>query len=590
MSDEKSKKDRTEGPKKSTVVVVTVSIVAALLAAFIGGLLLDPSAHHFHAAISEVVERYSVDLPQLDMAEWNVNNYVSGLFESSRRIFESRDFQVGRELAAKGYKPKHPVILLPGLVTTGLESWTTTEEDESFFRQRLWGTSSMFRAIMTDKKKWIRQMTLDPVTGLDGKGIRVRAAEGLDAASYFAAGYWVWNRIIQNLAAVGYDLDMMYLASYDWRLSMSNLEERDHYFSKLKDRFEQNLRIHGAKSVLVTHSMGGTVGYYFLKWVENNAGADWVDKHVEALTLVASTMLGVPKSMAALMTGEMRETVDVPDALERVLEMFLGADERAPLFRSWAGSASLIPKGGETIWGNLTWAPDDFPGTNRTFGSFFDYKTENATESMDLTKSIDWLLEHAPETYRNMLASNYSFGFERDPRKIARNNKDQTKWTNPLETSLPNAPNMKIFCIYGYGLPTERGYYMRHNDQPEQTHRHSRIDTSVVSDEGAYNVTAGCKDGDGDGTVTLVSLGGMCTGGWKQRRYNPGNSPLTVHEILHEPDALDLRGGEKTGQHVDILGSRDVNEAIVKIATGNGDDVGDLFVSPIREYSSRINW
>ena len=143
-------------------------------------------------------------------------------------------------------------------------------------------------------------MSLEPVTGLDPEGIRVRAAEGLDAASYFAAGYWIWNKVIQNLAAVGYDMNMLTLAAYDWRLSFPNLERRDRFFSRLRNMFELNLQLHGKKSVLLAHSMGGNVAFYFLKWVEHEAGEGWVDKHVEGITLIAGSMLGVPKAMSAL--------------------------------------------------------------------------------------------------------------------------------------------------------------------------------------------------------------------------------------------------------------------------------------------------
>lgn len=41
-------------------------------------------------------------------------------------------------------------------------------------------------------------------------------------------------KIIENLATVNYDTNNLYLAPYDWRLSMWNLEERDGYFSRLK--------------------------------------------------------------------------------------------------------------------------------------------------------------------------------------------------------------------------------------------------------------------------------------------------------------------------------------------------------------------
>lgn len=35
-------------------------------------------------------------------------------------------------------------------------------------------------------------MMLDPVTGLDPLGSKIRAAEGIDAASSLIQGYWIW--------------------------------------------------------------------------------------------------------------------------------------------------------------------------------------------------------------------------------------------------------------------------------------------------------------------------------------------------------------------------------------------------------------
>ncbi|GAA0169093.1 hypothetical protein LIER_23649 [Lithospermum erythrorhizon] len=36
-------------------------------------------------------------------------------------------------------------------------------------------------------------------------------------------------------------------------------------------------------------------------------------------------------------------------------------------------------------------------------------------------------------------------------------------WSNPLETKLPNAPDMEIFSLYGVGIPTERAYIYKLN-------------------------------------------------------------------------------------------------------------------------------
>ena len=57
-----------------------------------------------------------------------------------------------------------------------------------------------------------------------------------------------------------------------------------------------------------------------------------------------------------------------------------------------------------------------------------------------------------------MLAANFSYGIEKDEKKLKANDRDHTKWTNPLESRLPNAPSMKFFCVYGHGKDTEVGF------------------------------------------------------------------------------------------------------------------------------------
>lgn len=50
----------------------------------------------------------------------------------------------------------------------------------------------MISQVTFNKEKWISAMMLDPVTGLDPPNVKVRAAEGIDAASSFVQGYWIW--------------------------------------------------------------------------------------------------------------------------------------------------------------------------------------------------------------------------------------------------------------------------------------------------------------------------------------------------------------------------------------------------------------
>jgi len=119
----------------------------------------------------------------------------------------------------------------------------------------------MVSQVTFNKERWMASLLLDPVTGLDPPGVKVRAAEGLDAASSFIQGFWLWycsstppdvpflssikpgirhrSKIIENLAVVNYDTNNLYMAPYDWRLSFWNLEERDGYFSKLKSTIEE---------------------------------------------------------------------------------------------------------------------------------------------------------------------------------------------------------------------------------------------------------------------------------------------------------------------------------------------------------------
>ena len=54
-----------------------------------------------------------------------------------------------------------------------------------------------------------------------------------------------------------------------------------------------------------------------------------------------------------------------------------------------------------------------------------------------------------------MLATNFSYGIEKNEKKLKANDRDHTKWSNPLESRLPNAPSMKFFCVYGHGKDTE---------------------------------------------------------------------------------------------------------------------------------------
>ena len=51
-------------------------------------------------------------------------------------------FAVGLHLQSQGVKAQHPVIMVPGVISTGLESWGTGPDSRQYFRKRLWGVCS----------------------------------------------------------------------------------------------------------------------------------------------------------------------------------------------------------------------------------------------------------------------------------------------------------------------------------------------------------------------------------------------------------------------------------------------------------------
>ena len=61
--------------------------------------------------------------------------------------------------------------------------------------------------------------------------------------------------------------------------------------------------------------------------------------------------------------------------------------------------------------------------------------------------------------------------------------------------------------------------------------RKSYIDAQYTDEELNPKVKNGVKMGEGDGTVSLLSLGAMCVEGWKRPRWNPAGINVTVVEV-----------------------------------------------------------
>ncbi|KAL7619162.1 phospholipid:diacylglycerol acyltransferase 1 [Lactuca sativa] len=576
----------------------------------------------------------------------------------------------GVKCVKQGLEPKHPVVFVPGIVTGGLELWEGHECAEDLFRKKLWGGT--FGEIYKRPSCWLKHMSLDNKTGLDPPGIRVRPVSGLVAADYFAPGYFVWAVLIANLARVGYEEKNMYMAAYDWRLSFQNTEARDQTLSRIKSNIELMVAINGGqKAVIIPHSMGVLYFLHFMKWVEAPApmggggGSDWCAKHIKAVMNIGGPLLGAPKALAGLFSAEAKDIAFArgiaPGVLDSDVFQIQTLQHIMRMSRTWDSTMSMIPKGGETIWGGLDWSPEEgyLPSqrTNANITTSRCNQNESYSTMCDTTRinygrlisfGRDVAESHSSDIertdfrgavkgynladikcrdvwteYHNMGLSGikaiaeykaYTAGDLLDllefvaPKMMERGmahyshgiaeNLDDPKyahykyWANPLETKLPNAPDMEIYSMYGVGIPTERAYVYKLTPAAE-----CYIPFQIDNAAGDINEHVCLKDGvytvDGDETVPALSAGFMCAKGWRGKtRFNPSAIKTYVREYDHNPPSNFLEGrGTQSGAHVDIMGNFQLIEDVIRVAAGaSGEELGgDRVYTDIFEWSKKIN-
>ncbi|GMP88688.1 hypothetical protein CsSME_00040583 [Camellia sinensis var. sinensis] len=581
----------------------------------------------------------------------------------------------GARLKREGLTALHPVVLVPGIVTGGLELWEGKPCSEGLFRKRLWAGS--FSEIFKRPLCWLEHLSLDNVTGLDPPGIRVRPVPGLVAADYFAPGYFVWAVLIENLAKIGYEGKNMHMAAYDWRLSFQNTEIRDQALSRLKSKIEVMYVTNGYKKVVVVpHSMGVIYFLHFLKWVESpspmggGGGPGWCNKHIKAIMNIGPAFLGVPKTVGNILSAEGKEIAFVramaPGLLDSELLGFQTLEHVMRVSRTWDSIISLMPKGGETIWGNLDWSPEEgFDcdlakkrymqpyseiNNNNTDGkrglkvkesvkygrmvSFGKEESQLPSSQLPNLGSKEFLRTSTStisDTSCKEVMTEYDEMSRESIRKVAEKkvytanslidlfrfvapkmmeraeahfshgiaeNLDDPKyshykyWSNPLETKLPDAPDMEIYCLYGVGIPTERSYVYKLSLSNRCKSIPFQID-SLADESGDSCLKRGVYFVDGDESVPVLSAGFMCAKGWRGRtRFNPSGIATYIREYRHKPPASFLEGrGLESGAHVDIMGNVALIEDVLRVAAGaTGAELGgDKIYSDIVRMSERIN-
>jgi phospholipid:diacylglycerol acyltransferase len=650
----------TDGDCKPTYAVrKTTKYTLFALAVFLGQIAISVSLKRygllekdFNEIVAERVVPHiesstGLRMPQFNESLYWLRSFNQTLPSMNAYVTQAPALRPGFQLAEKGAKSKYPVIMVPGFVTSALEVWQGKECAKQLFRQRVWGGIGMVQHFLMDRHCVLEHMALDPMTGKDPENIRVRAAAGFEAADYFAGNYWVWSKLLENLADLGYDGNMMSMESYDWRLSFPMLEERDGYLTKLKYRIEAFHRTSGQKVVLTSHSLGCSLVHYFFAWVTTSekqggggGGKDWVDKHIHTYINIAGAQLGAPKSASSLLSGEMSDTV-ILGPVGSLIEQFMGRKIRRDLWTTWGSLWSLLPKGGAALWNvgadlQGPGSPTSVESETNADDDFAKYMVvltdEETVDKEDIDDQIPELEDFVGETMRdpelervlttfsaqshhtldsvtdflrqwggglgpNIASSRYhSFDPQEKPSRAT--------WHDISRTPLPSAPKMKIYCLYGVGLQTERAYYYKRNRAEAGSDNHSQsksqrndppfiLDTSV--EDPANNVIHGVKYVDGDGSVPLLSLGYICADGWRRKDtgLNPGKSKVVTREYQHKQETPfddPMRGGPYSGEHVDVMGNLDMMTDFLKVVSDFEDDtVEDHFVSDIHEIAEKIS-
>ncbi|KAL3811213.1 hypothetical protein ACHAXA_004515 [Cyclostephanos tholiformis] len=412
--------------------------------------------------------------PLLDMGARSLDGVAHAAEEDAR---------VGHQLRRRDAHAKYPVL------------WEGRNCLKQHFRQRLWGSAAMAKAFLADSECWRRHLMLDPRSGLDPENIR--------AADNFVGSFWVWSKIIENLADVGYDGSTMTM------LGFQHLEDRDGYFTKLRHAIEGHLATTGQKAVIVSHSMGGLVSYYFFQWIVSEVrvgggggGKDWVENHVHAFVNIAGPMLGVPKAIPALLSGELKDTAVMFPQLGDLLEKFFGRKWRRNLWTTWGSLFGMLPKGGDAIWdvgADLMGENDQMEGNDDTIakdGALASSTTRpllvpaivwhNGTDEIcpaasappgggnedplslhalkihpSRTWSVSAVIEYLLKNDGGGSSSIYSFDGKKGWNTRSSSVDKRLHWHDPIATKLPSAPSLNIYCLYGVGIETERSYYYK---------------------------------------------------------------------------------------------------------------------------------
>ena len=196
----------------------------------------------------------------------------------------------------------------------------------------------MVKALLANASCWLEHIRLDPATWRDPPSIKLRAAQGLEAADYLLSDFFFFG-----VGAGHRQPGARQVRLQQAQHGPAAIAHRDHYYTRLRASVEALVAAHGGTRApwCLAHSMGGAVLQYFLHWVESPLGGrspGWVARLVH---------VGAPKAVAAWLSGEVRDTAD----LGCFFTYLVDRAQSIVVFRSFGRLGHVWLKAGARVWG-----------------------------------------------------------------------------------------------------------------------------------------------------------------------------------------------------------------------------------------------
>ncbi|GMH97100.1 hypothetical protein TrVE_jg9063 [Triparma verrucosa] len=182
--------------------------------------------------------------------------------------------------------PPPPIILIPGLASSQLHSWSSPPSCPSLrlFTLVWLHLPTMAKIFSTKNGKqarcWMEAMKLR-MDESDPEHFKVRPGTGLEAVSRLSPESFLASNLLGGsntlyaslifwLAdSLGYDESSLFGLGFDWRLSAKRMQERDDTFQSLYSNINDRVKKARRPCVVVAHSLGNRLFQSFLRWVEH---------------------------------------------------------------------------------------------------------------------------------------------------------------------------------------------------------------------------------------------------------------------------------------------------------------------------------